>query len=91
VGVKVGIHPFLQEFTNGQDTVEVKGKNVRECLENVDRLFPGFSETVMSPNRKLFKHIEIYVNGKDASPGELTKSVTDGDEISIIFHMGCGG
>ncbi len=91
MSVKVGIHPFLQEFTNGQDTVEVNGRNVRECLKNVDMLFPGFGEKVMSPNGKLFKHIDIYINDRDASPGELTKPVADGDEISIIFHMGCGG
>jgi len=40
VSVKINIHPFLSQHTNGQDVVEVNGSTVGQCLEQLVGQFP---------------------------------------------------
>lgn len=90
MSVRIRVHPLLQELAEDQDIVEVEGKNVGECLWDIDKKFPGMAENLFDRNGKLLKHIEIFVNGKTAFPNELVTMVTDGDEISILMLLAGG-
>jgi molybdopterin converting factor small subunit len=80
----------LQELANGQEVVEVEGRNVEECLWGLDRKFPGMAQNIFDRNGKLLKHVEIFVNGKSAFPNELATIVTDRDELSILILLAGG-
>lgn len=90
MGIRIRIHPLLQDLTHGQEIVEVEGKNVGECLVNLERQFPGMHEYIFDRNSKLLKNIEIFINGKTASQNELDTPVKDGDEISILMLLSGG-
>jgi hypothetical protein len=47
-------------------------------------------ENIFDKCGKLLKHIEIFINGKTASPNELAASVKDGDELSILMLLAGG-
>ena len=91
MSVKVNIHPFLGEYTNNQDAVEVNGSTVGECLEQLVAQFPGIREALFGKDGNLLNCIDIFVNADNAYPEELAKPVKDGDKLYIVMIMGCVG
>jgi MoaD family protein len=90
MSIKILLHPFFYEIAGGEETVEVEGKNVNECLANLVSRFPGLEKELFEKGRKLHKYIEIFINGKTTYPHELAYLVRDGDELSIILLVAGG-
>ena len=44
MSVRVKLPPALQELSGGVETVEVTGRTVGECLEELEAQFPGIKE-----------------------------------------------
>lgn len=42
----VYIPPLLKSLTNGQEIVEVSGTNVREVIQAVEAIYPGFAARI---------------------------------------------
>ena len=76
---------FLDHVTGGLRQVEVTGSAVGECLGHLIDRFPGAGPLVFDESGSLLGHIEIYVNGVSTFPEELTRSVHDGDTISMVY------
>ena len=90
MSVKINIHPALSYLTNNQDVVEVSGKTVGQCLEQLVTRYPELKGWLFGKNGKLSNVVEIYVNLKSSYPEELAKPVKDGDELSIILVISGG-
>lgn len=90
MSVKVRVHPYLHPYTNDRDIIEVSGRNVGECLDDLEAQCPGIKEQLgHTRNRdfELYNYIEVYVNGNSAYPDELTRPVNDGDEVTLAVMM----
>ena len=90
MSIKINIHRSQRHFTNGKETVEVKGNTVGQCLNDLAQQFPGIEAKLLNKNGKLFSHIDVFVNLESSYPEELTKPVKDGDELSITLMIGGG-
>jgi len=90
LGARIRIHPLLRDLVNGQEIVVVEGENVGKCLANLVKQYPEIHENIFDPRGKLLKHIEIFINGKTASPEELAAPVSDGDELSMLMLLSGG-
>ncbi len=94
MSVKVIIPPGLQIFTDDKGEIEVAGKTVGECLEDLAVLFPMIGKTIFFRKGELFNFghnkVSIYLNGEDAYPDELGKPVEDGDTITILYYISGG-
>ena len=90
MSVKINIHPFLTQHTDGQDVVEVDGSTVGQCLEQLVGRFPGLRPWLFEKNGKLNRLVEIYVNTESSYPEELAKPVKDGDELHIVIIISGG-
>ena len=90
MSVKINIPPYLQAFSNSVEVVEVNGSTVDGCLNQLVRQFPSTEKMLFAKNGELLNYVGIYINGKDAYPGELAKPVKDGDELHIIYMVGGG-
>jgi molybdopterin converting factor small subunit len=88
MGVKVRLHPFLNDGKEG--VFEVNGKTVGECLNELVKTNPVFKERFFERNGKLRNYIEVLVNAKTTFPQELTYPVKDGDEIDLIVFLAGG-
>jgi molybdopterin converting factor small subunit len=84
MSVAVHLVASLQSYTGNQETIITCGLTIGECLSQITRQFPEIKQKLFSRNGRLLKHIGIYINGKNASPDELTRPTGDGDEIYII-------
>ena len=89
MSVKVKLPAVLQEFSGGVETLEVRGRTVAECLEELEMKFPGMKESLLDRQGKLLHVFGIYLNADDQHPVELDTQLHDDDEIVILnFHMG---
>jgi molybdopterin synthase sulfur carrier subunit len=78
------LHPVLRQFTRGEKVVEVDGKTIGECIDELERRFPGIKQQLVNKAGKLNDLWDIYVNSSSSYPEELALPVHDGDELNII-------
>ena len=90
MSITVNLHKTHRQHTNGQETVEVEGNTVGECLASLVDRYPKMAEALYGPKGKLSNQIEIYLNMESAYPDELSKPVQDGDDIHIIVMLAGG-
>ena len=48
--------------TQGVSEVEVEGETVRECLEAVEKLHPGFAPLVFDGAGELHRFVKLFIN-----------------------------
>ena len=84
--MSIAIHlvASLQSYAGNKETIPTNGSTIGECLRKVVELFPDIKPKLFSRNGKLQKQIGIYINGKNASPDELTKPTKEGDQVYVI-------
>jgi molybdopterin synthase sulfur carrier subunit len=83
-GVKVVIPQFLTNYTGSVKEVIARGSTVGECLGDLVRQFPGIRQQLLDESGQLLGQIDVYINRESTYPGELAKTVKDGDEMNII-------
>lgn len=84
MSVTIRIHSFLRQYTGGDKTVEVKGKTVGECLDDLEAKFPGIKQQLYDKEGKLADLWDVYVNSTSCYPEDIAKPVKDGDELTIV-------
>lgn len=90
MSIKVNIHKTQRQFTDGLSVVEVKGKIVSECLNNLVKQFPGIKDGIFDKKGNLLNVVEIYINLESAYPDELAKKISDGDDIYLTLKLAGG-
>lgn len=90
MSVKVDVSPFLRQYTDGRQVVEVDGSTVGQCLDHLVKQFPNIKKWLFNNDGKLHNYIDVYVNGKSSYPEELTKPVRPGEELYILFMVAGG-
>ncbi len=78
----------MQTMTDGQQTVEVEGSNVRQVVNNLDELYPGIKERLVA-NNKIKPNISVAVDGVVSSMGMLEK-VQEASEVFFLPAIGGG-
>lgn len=87
MSVQIIISQFLQRFTNDVKAVNVDGKTIGECLNDLVIHFPQLEASLFDKEGGLLKLLNIYINGESAYPEELTKPVNDGDKLDIMYTI----
>ena len=89
--VMVRIPTPLRRVTNGVAEVHVKGKDVAEVIDDLERQFPGLRERLVEESGEIRRFINVYVNQEDVRflSGKETV-LKDGDEVSIVPALAGG-
>jgi len=75
----------LRRLTNGQGEIEVEAKSVREAIEKLEELYPGFKERLVDEKGELRKFVNLYVNDEDVRFLKgLDTELKEGDTLSIV-------
>ena len=90
MAVSVNLHLTHRQFTGGQETVQVEGNTVGECLRHLTERFPPLADALFDGDGNLQRHIEVYLNLESTYPEELAKPTEDGDEIHITVMLAGG-
>ncbi len=90
MSVKIDIPSYFQPFAGNMEVIEVNGNTVGQCLDHLVEQFPDIEKKLFAKNGNLLGYVSIYVNGEDAYPEDLAKTVKDGDEVYILYTIGGG-
>ena len=90
MAVKIEIPWFLQRASSGIKIIEVKGNTIDGCLKRLVERFPLLKKELFDEKGRLASHVDIYVNGQSIHAEGLSKTVKDGDELSILFVISGG-
>ena len=88
MSIKIKIGQVLRQFVNNQDTIEVSGSTIIECLDDLAMQFPDIKEWLF--DRNCILRALILFNGEAIGQKGLTKPVADGDELQIFLIVGGG-
>ena len=88
--VKINIPWFLQRASNDVAVIEVQGDTVGDCLKRLVARFPLLEKELFDEPGRLAPQVDIYVDGRSIYAEGLARPVKDGDELSILFIVGCG-
>ena len=84
----VYIPPLLKSLTNGQEIVEVSGTNVREVIQAVEAIHPGFAARICD-GEGLRSGLAVTVGTKLATNG--LREVVDADSEVHFLPAISGG
>jgi molybdopterin converting factor small subunit len=84
--IRIQIPPLLQQIVASQETIEVKGATVRECIGDLKRQFPGFQEWLDENNPMAW----VTLNQKIIGVDELDQKVSVSDELCIVLLLAGG-
>jgi molybdopterin synthase sulfur carrier subunit len=84
----VVIPALLRKLTDGKDRVAVKGRNIGQVIEDLERQFPGLREQLVE-NGDIKPSIAVSVDGEMGTGGVLDP-VRESSEIFFIPALGGG-
>lgn len=87
---EIRIPPPYQGPTRGQDRIDVEAGTVRECIEAVGALYPGFVEQVLDPEGKVHRFVQLFVNGDEIARTALDTPVGQTDQVEILAAIAGG-
>lgn len=84
------LHPYLRKSAGGREVVQVVGRTIGECVDDLEAQFPGIKQRLCDDEGKLLSFYDIYVNSESSYPEELAKPVKDGDELTVVTVIAGG-
>lgn len=83
--IKVRIPTPLRKFVGMKEEIFASGSNVKELIEDMERLHPDLKERIRDENGKIKRFVLVFLNDEDIRflDGEETL-LENGDELSII-------
>ncbi|TMB99117.1 MAG: MoaD/ThiS family protein [Chloroflexi bacterium] len=83
--VIVRIPTPLRKLTDDKDVVAGDGETLIECIDGLDRQYPGLKERLVDETGELRRFVNIYVNGEDVRFAQgVNTPLQGGDEVSIV-------
>lgn len=76
--------------TRGEARIEVAGRTVRACIEEVEVSYPGFQELIFDKNGELQRFVRLFVNSEQLPRDDLDAPVTGDDTIAIVASAAGG-
>ena len=81
----------LRRFTNDETSIEVKGNNVRDILDELFIAHPEIKDHLIEKNGNLRNFVNIFIGGEDIrQKGGMDADVQDGSDIRIIPSIAGG-
>lgn len=83
--ITVRVPTPLRRITNGQGEVQVQASTVREAIEKLEEVYPGFKERLLDEKGEVRKFVNLYLNDEDIRFLKgLDTELKDGDVLSIV-------
>tara|TARA_B100002051_G_scaffold124691_1_gene118710 strand:- start:46 stop:318 length:273 start_codon:yes stop_codon:yes gene_type:complete len=90
MSVLINIPTPLRTITKDR-TVEVEGKTLEECINNLEEKFNGIKKRLINDDGEINKFINFYINGDDVRHSEgLETKIEPGSSIDIVPAMAGG-
>lgn len=74
----------MYQYTHDHSEVEVEGRTVGECLNQLVILFPEVSKMLFGTDGKFLNYFHISLNGEIISPESFDRPVRNMDVLELI-------
>ncbi|MDP2919191.1 MAG: MoaD/ThiS family protein [Dehalococcoidia bacterium] len=88
--VTINVASYLQPHVDNKESVSVRGKTIRECLDNLVTRYPGLKTMLFDKDGKLQDFVSVFAGGQIAYGNELDQPVKDGDTLHVLYIIGGG-
>lgn len=88
MSIKIRMGKSLQHYVGNTEMVEVQGKTVGECLDDLISRYPDIKKYLFDRNGILM--VMAILNGAMLLEKELSRKVSDGDDLDLIQIVGGG-
>ena len=78
----VFIPSLMQELSSGEQRVNVQGNNIRQVIDNLDAVYPGFKDRLVEDGR-VKPNISVAIDGEITPLGMLEK-VREDSEVHFL-------
>ena len=78
----------MQELSSGEQRVNVQGNNIRQVIDNLDAVYPGFKDRLVEDGR-VKPNISVAIDGEITPLGMLEK-VREDSEVHFLPALGGG-
>ena len=85
--MKLSMASSLHSYT-GASTLEARGSNLTELLEDLERRFPGIRFRMIDEQDRIRRHLRFFVN--DEQVFDLGHSLRPDDEVHIVQALSGG-
>jgi molybdopterin converting factor small subunit len=85
MSIKLYLPSRFYYLWEGKEVLDVKGKTVAECLDDLVRLIPLMKKALSYRSGGLDPHIKVLVNQERVGAEGLARTVHDGDEIHFVL------
>jgi len=72
----------MQELSNGEQRVNVQGNNVRQVIDNLNAVYPGFKERLVE-NGRVKPNISVAIDG-EITPLGMIEKVGEDSEVHFL-------
>ena len=86
----VRIPPPYRGPTLGTAEIDVDGATVGECLEAVERKYPGFLPQVLDDDGNVHRFVKLFKNGEHVVRDPLRTQLAAGDDLEILAAIAGG-
>ncbi|MCD6568120.1 MAG: hypothetical protein J7K94_05240 [Dehalococcoidia bacterium] len=90
MSIKVKIAWHLKYLTDGRGLVETEGRNVGQCLDNLEARFPGIKKEISVRQKELRGLYQIFIKSTNSYTLKLDSPVKKNDELTIQFIVSGG-
>jgi len=90
MSIKVKIAWHLKHLTGGKGLVETEGRNVGQCLDNLEAQFPGIKKEISARQKELRGLYQIFIKSTNSYTLKLDSPVKKNDELTIQFIVSGG-
>ncbi len=85
MAITVRVPTPLRRLTDGQGEIEVNASTVREAIEKLEEMYPGFKERILDDKGEVRRFVNLYLNDEDIRFLKGTETeLKDGDVLSIV-------
>ena len=72
----------MQNLSNGEQRVELEGKNLRQIIESLDQKYPGFKDRLVEDGR-VKPNISVAIDG-EITPLGMIEKVSEESEVHFL-------
>ena len=72
----------MQELSSGEQRVNVQGNNIRQVIDNLDAVYPGFKDRLVEDGR-VKPNISVAIDG-EITPLGMIEKVEDASEVHFL-------
>jgi molybdopterin converting factor small subunit len=80
--MKIKLAQILQQYANDQETVEVEGTTLRECLNDLAKRYPETKKWIFDVNNSPL--ILVLLNKEIVLPKHMDDKLTGNEKIDLI-------